>query len=102
MMPGSEDLHSEKHRPSEATCRDRIKQIIARCGDLDSQLINDSSLLAMDLYIDSLILTDIVYEMEGAFNIVISESEVAIIEEVADFYHLVEKKISEGKKVNLS
>jgi len=72
--------------------RQHIKQIIARCSDCDSQLITGTALLAMDLYIDSLILTDIVYETESAFDITITESEMAIIESVTDFYQLVESK----------
>lgn len=74
--------------------RQHIKQIIVRCSDCDSQLITDSSLLAMDLYIDSLILTDIVYEAESAFSIAITESEMAIVEDVTDFYRLVESKLA--------
>ncbi|KOC91610.1 acyl carrier protein [Winslowiella iniecta] len=93
-MVSIEGFSGDKDAEITMTRREHIKQIIARCSDLDSQLITDSSLLAMDLYIDSLMLTDIVYETEDAFNIAISESEMAIIEEVADFYQLVEKKLA--------
>ncbi|MCU5773754.1 phosphopantetheine-binding protein [Erwiniaceae bacterium BAC15a-03b] len=74
--------------------RERIRQIIARCAALDSAAIDDSSWLAIDLYIDSLILTEIVYETEAAFAISIHESEMTGINQVADYYLLVANKLA--------
>ncbi|MBP2168815.1 acyl carrier protein [Erwinia toletana] len=77
----------------ERELRERIKQIIARCCAQDSAAIDDSSWLAIDLYIDSLILTEIVYETEAAFAISIHESEMTGINQVADYYLLVANKL---------
>lgn len=73
--------------------RESIKQIISACSGKDISLINDNTLLALDLYIDSLIMTEIIYETEARFGIVIKDNDLDQIEKVADFYYLVESKI---------
>lgn len=72
----------------------QIKQIVARCCARDSATIDDSCWLVVDLYIDSLILTEIVYELEAAFNIGIADSEMNDIYQLADVYRLVASKLA--------
>ena len=79
--------------------QEKIKQIIADCCAVEKKLIDDNSWLDTDLYIDSLLLTEIVYALETTFYLSISDSDVREINQVKDVCHLIACKLAKNDDV---
>lgn len=85
--------HSDIHCQADNAVRQKLKAILAQCSGQQPELIHDDSLLALDLYIDSLVMTEIIYDVEDKFSIVIKDNDIEQVNTVADFYQLIEGKI---------
>lgn len=73
--------------------QEKIKRIIADCSGVEKNLIHDNSWLDTDLYIDSLILTEIVYALENTFYLSISERDIRGVNQVKDVCELIHRKL---------
>ncbi len=80
--------------------QEKIKQIIADCSGVEKHLIHDNSWLDTDLYIDSLLLTEMVYALETTFYLSISDSDVREINQVKDVYHLIARKLAKNDDIS--
>lgn len=66
--------------------------IIAQSAYVKEGELTPSKSLVYDLYMDSIMLTEMTCELEDAFGVRISEDEIVIIECVQDIYTLLEQK----------
>jgi len=80
--------------------QEKVKQIIADCCGVAKHLIDDNSWLDTDLYIDSLLLTEIVYALEATFYLSISDSDIREINQVKDVCHLIACKLAKNDDVS--
>lgn len=80
--------------------QEKVKQIIADCSGVAKHLIHDNSWLDTDLYIDSLLLTEMVGALETTFYLSLSDSDVREIKQVKDVCHLITRKLAKNNDIS--
>ena len=71
---------------------ERLKKLLVNAVDCAEDDINMDANLSDDLGIDSLDFVELSMEIEGEFNIIIADSDMAGIKTVGDIVKLVESK----------
>ncbi|QJU42311.1 acyl carrier protein [Serratia marcescens] len=77
--------------------KEKINTILAKCLDCDISKISPEKCLFTELYIDSLMLIDIVIAIGIAFGIELTEKDIDKMSTVNSIYLIVEDLISLNK-----
>lgn len=64
--------------------KETVRQIVAKVGDVEIEAITDDAAFVEDLGLDSLTATEIVFEVEKAYDITFSEEEARDIKRLGD------------------
>jgi acyl carrier protein len=82
--------------------QERIVTILARHTSVERSAFTPEKDLKLDLGLDSLDVAEIVYEMEEAFGISISDESAEKIQKISDTVDFVHEKMSESPESGMS
>ncbi len=76
--------------------QDKVVTILAKHTSMDSSTLTPDMSLKIDLGLDSLDVTEIVYEMEETFGISIPDASAERIQKISDTVDFVHEKMTES------
>jgi acyl carrier protein len=82
--------------------REKIVSILAKHASLDSKSLTPEKDLKLDLGLDSLDIAEIVFEMEQAFGIKITDESAERIQKISDTVDFIHEKLAEAPQEGLS
>ncbi len=82
--------------------QEKIAAILAKHTSVDKDAFTPDKDLKLDLGLDSLDVAEIVYEMEGAFGITITDESAERIQKISDTVDFVHEKMAESEREGLS
>ena len=82
--------------------QEKLVTILAKHTSVDKAAFTPDKDLKMDLGLDSLDVAEIVYEMEEAFGITITDESAVRIQKISDTVDFVQEKMTESAQDGLS